>query len=86
MQGLSGHKTGVVRREKNRRVRNFFRMGDAPKGIARAASASSASPLPYRGWAVSVRPGAMALTLIRYGASSSAIARVIETTPPLLAT
>ena len=29
---------------------------------------------------------AMALTLIRYGANSSAIARVIDTTPPLLAT
>jgi hypothetical protein len=35
---------------------------------------------------VSVSPGAMALTLIRYGASSNAIARVIDNTPPLLAT
>jgi hypothetical protein len=31
-----------------------------------------------RRWAVSVRPGAMALTLMRCGANSSTIARVVD--------
>jgi hypothetical protein len=36
-----------------------------PSGISRARSAICSSVLPWRGCIVSVRPGAIALTLIR---------------------
>src|SRR5262249_39920405 len=57
-----------------------------PSGTWRAISWISASLLPSRGWAVSVRPGAMALTRMPWEASSRAMARVRPTTPALLAT
>src|SRR5712664_1091365 len=56
-----------------------------PSGMILAIAASSSSVLPPRGWAVSVVPGAIAFTRMPWGASSSAIVRVIVITPPLLA-
>src|SRR5207245_9468576 len=56
-----------------------------PSGMTLAMAAISSSVLPPRGWAVSVVPGAMAVTRMPCRASPRAIARGLGASPPVRA-
>lgn len=86
MQGLAGHKPRVVRGQKNRRVRNFLRAAHAPEGNCprRLGELGLAAPVTRLGGVGQSGRDGIDPDPVR--ASSSAIARVIDNTPPLLAT
>ena len=86
MQGLADDEPRILGCQKHRGLGDLVRLRHAAeRNRARRLDEFRLTAAIAR-LAVSVSPGAIALTLMRKGASSSAIARVSDRMPPLLAT